>query len=121
MAKIYELPAKYRAGFLNEMDGRTRTFEKLHAAHCEILTDLGGADNLSHVQKSLVERYVFLEFFLRNLESKIASESKESGELLGRWVQAVNSFLGLAKTIGLERRAKKITNLSTYIKEQKHG
>ena len=116
--KADTLPAKYTAGFLAELDGRTKVFELLREAHSEILQDLGGENNLSHVQRCLVERFVFLEMVLRNIEAKIATNPKESAEMLSRWIQGLNSLSGLAKTIGLSRKGKKIASLQTYIRER---
>jgi hypothetical protein len=115
------LPAKYAPGFLQQLDGRTRTFEKLHQAHIEILADVGGEESLSHIQKALIERFVFLEFSLRSIEARIAQDPKKSGHEINRWVTGLNSLLGLGKTIGLERRARKITSLSTYIAKGKES
>jgi hypothetical protein len=47
---------------------------------------LGGAYNLNHIQLSLVERYTFLEFTLRAMETRIVKQLKKSDELIGRWV-----------------------------------
>jgi len=115
--KADTLPAKNTPGFLQDIDGRTKIYELLREAHSEILQDLGGEDNLSHVQRCLVERFTFLEFTLRSIEQKIASNPKESAEMLSRWIQGLNTLSGLAKTIGLGRKGKKVASLQTYIRE----
>jgi hypothetical protein len=112
-------PKRFEAGFLAKLDRRTEVFQLLKAAHDEIMADCGGAENLSHVQLCLAERFTFLEFVLRGLERQIAEPPKKSEAVLSKWIQALNSLVGLAKTIGLERRAKKIANLQTYIKGHK--
>ena len=113
--KRMRLPAKYKAGFLKEFDRRTETFQSLNSSYQEVMSDMGGPENLSHVQVCLAERFIFLEFVLRRLERRIANNPKKSEALLGRWIQGLNSISGLAKTIGLERRAKKIFSLEKYI------
>ncbi len=112
-------PAKFKAGFLAALDRRTEVFAILHGNYEEIMADMGGPDNLSHVHKALAERFTFLEFVLQNLEYKIAQRGSDSAELIGRWIQGVNSLSGLAKSIGLERRAKPIVSLKAYVKKQK--
>jgi|GEM_PF-2040353 len=112
-------PKRFETGFLAKLDKRTEIFQLLKTAYDEITSDCGGAENLSHVQLCLAERFTFLEFVLRGLERQIAENPKKSETILSRWIQALNSLTGLAKTIGLERRAKKIANLQTYIKERK--
>lgn len=109
---------KYRPGFLENIDARTHLYELLHTAHNEVLNDCGGKEQLSHVKLCLIERFVFLEHTLRRIEREIAvKDIIKSTEQLSRWIQALNSIIGLAKTIGLERRGKKVVNLKTYIKE----
>jgi hypothetical protein len=68
---------------------------------------------------ALCERFVFLEFTLQNLEEKIAKNPKGADEFISKWIQACNSITGLAKTLGLERRARTVSNLREYIKERK--
>lgn len=117
--KRITLPAKYEAGFLKDFDRRTELFQLLNGSYQDVITDLGGVDGLSHVQVCLAERFVFLEFVLRRIEARIATEPKKAAKFIGRWIQALNSIVGLAKTIGLERRAKTITSLQTYVKGYK--
>ena len=117
--KLMEPPVKYESGFLMKLDGRTETCKLLRAAYDEILSDLGGPDSLSHVQLCLCERFVFLEFVLRQIEARIVTEPKRSSKLLARVVQSLNAIVGLAKSIGLHRRAKKVPSLQKYIKDKR--
>ena len=117
--KPMKLPAKCEAGFLKELDKRSVTFAQLNTAYREVMSDMGGQEGLSHVQVCLAERFCFLEFVLRGIELKIAQNPDDSTLLLGRWIQGLNSLSGLSKTIGLERRAKKVVNLKEYVAEQK--
>jgi len=117
-SKPLELPDKYAAGYLQNLDKRTILFETLNTAYVEILNDLGGVESLSHLQLSLVERYVFLEHILQRLELRIARNPKKSSELLGGWIQGLNSLLGLSKTIGLKRNSKQVMNLKNYINKE---
>lgn len=110
------LPSKFEKGFLAKMDGRFELARTLKGSYEEITSDLGGVEGLSHIKRSLVERFVWLEFIMRGIELQIAeADKKDSAELLGRWVQAVNSLTGLARSLGLERKAKNIESLQTYV------
>lgn len=113
--KPLNLPERYEPGFLERMDKRTEIYAALRSAYDEITNDLGGVDALGHVQTTIVERFVFLECILRNWERQIITNPKDSEKLLSRWIQALNSLSGLAKTIGIERKAKKIQNLKSYV------
>jgi hypothetical protein len=117
--KTKKLPAKYKPGFLREFDRRTKLYPILNEAYQEVMSDMGGEESLSHVQICLAERFVFLEFVLRGIELKIAQYPKKSHVLIGRWIQGLNSLSGLAKTIGLKRKARQITDLATYVKKER--
>jgi hypothetical protein len=112
-------PKRFEANFLAKMDGRTEIFQQLKNAYDEIVADCGGAENLSHVMLALCERFVFLEFTLQNLEARIADNPKNADEFISKWIQACNSVTGLAKTLGLERRIKKVKNLREYVESKK--
>ena len=119
--KPMELPDKYRQGFLEDLDKRTLIYQSLQASYDAIMADVGGKGSLSHVQCCLVERFCFLEFVLRGIEVQIAEEKpKDIGPLVSRWVQALNSLVGLGKTIGLQRRAKKV-NLHDYVESKRRN
>jgi hypothetical protein len=111
-------PKRFEKNFLSKMDGRTEIFQQLKTAYDELTSDLGSAENLSHVKLCLCERFIWLEFVLQQLEMKMATNPKESGELISKWIQACNSIVGIGKTLGLERKARQITNLKDYIKER---
>lgn len=118
--KTMQLPEKYHAGFLKDFDKRTEVYQQLNSAFQELLCDLGGIENLSHVKIAMVERFIFLEFAMRNLEQRIAESPKKTGKLFGRWVQSINALSGLAKTLGLDRKAKSIeSDLKSYISKKK--
>jgi uncharacterized membrane protein YccC len=86
------------------------------------VSDQGGIDNLSHVRRSLVERFCWLEAVLRSLELRIAEADKaETADLLAKWIQALNSLVGLGRCIGLERRARKLDDLQSYVRKQSRG
>jgi hypothetical protein len=112
-------PIKYEQNFLEKIDKRTDAYQLLNSSYQEVIADLGGIEGLSHVQKSLAERYCFLEYILMIIELRIANEPKKSAKLVSKWVQATNSFIGLSKTIGLERRTKKVVNLKAYVESKK--
>lgn len=115
--KHSKLPAKYEPGFLEQMDRRTEVYKRLSDSYDAIIADLGGADDLSHLKVSLIERAVFLIACLKTWENQIASNPKGSEHLLSRWIQALNTLQGLTKTIGLDRLKKRV-DLRSYVKER---
>jgi hypothetical protein len=107
MVRIYkpktpDLPERYVRGFIDKMDGRTDLAQRLQIAYQEICEDIGGEEDQTHLKLSLVERAVFLEFCLQKWEREILLD-KATPDQIGKWIQATNSLLGLAKTLGLTR------------------
>lgn len=121
MAKRKRILAKYEPGFLQTLDGRLEVAKILNSAFDEVTDDMGGKDSLCHTQLALAERFVFLEYVLRRIETRIALNPKKSGKLLSRWIQGLNSLNGLAKVIGLKRNAKKVQCLESYVRKAKDG
>src|SRR5262249_24872825 len=52
--KPQEVPAKFRTGFLAELDGRTDLAKALRANYDAIVADVGGKDDVGHVKAALV-------------------------------------------------------------------
>ncbi|MCA1775209.1 MAG: hypothetical protein LC676_06260 [Loktanella sp.] len=78
--------------------------------------DLGGVDRLSYAERSLVERALWLEHWLAVQEEALASGQYETFDA-GKWTQACNALMGILKTLGIERRAKDVTDLQAYIRQ----
>lgn len=121
MAKHKNMPGKFQPGFLCRMDGRLEVSKNLHTAFIEVTDDMGGLESLSHVQATLAERFIFLEYALRNIEGRMAGDPDSATDLMGKWVQAINSLTGLARTIGLKRKRRKVESLQAYIEGSKNG
>jgi hypothetical protein len=113
------LPGTYVAGFLQTFDQRSVLFSELNGAFVETVDDLGGTASLSHLSLGLVERYIFVEFMVRNLERRMLQDEAMARKLFRRWRTASGILLSLAKTLGLERRVKESQhNLTTYIRRK---
>ncbi len=97
------MPARYRPGFMSRMDGREVVTQALQAAYDSILDDLG-EEEPSFLKCQLVERCCFLAWKLREIETGMIL-GKQSDEQLGRWIQMVNSLVGLSKTLGITKTA----------------
>jgi hypothetical protein len=104
--KVQSLPEKFRAGFLAALDGRTDLAKALRANYEQIVADVGGREDVGHVKSSLIERFCWLEAILQALETDMAKGAIDKAEALGKWIQAVNSLSGLAKVLGVDRKAK---------------
>ena len=111
-------PHSYAPGWLDALDYRTALARNLRDRFETICADLGGADRLSYMQRSLVERGLWLEYWLSQQERTLA----EGGEFdVGRWIQAANSLQGIYSRLGLERQTRDAPDLQEYLKGQGAG
>lgn len=119
--KIVQLPVQFPVqGFLKDMDERTNLYNTLAGTFNEICSDLGGEENLSRIQIILIERVAFLMLTLRRLERRIRNKKKKKGRAAAfrRWTTAVNSLLGLSRTLGIKKSKKKTANIKMYAASQ---
>jgi hypothetical protein len=115
--KLTALPDRFAAGYLRALDGRTALAQDMLARWAAITDDLGGEASLSYAQRSLVERALWLEHFLAQQERALAEGRAEEFDP-GRWTQGANTLLGLYRQLGIERRAKDVTDLQSYIRQR---
>lgn len=115
MTKQTTPPSKLSQGWLTELDGRTGIAQVMRERYQAFTDDLGGADRLSYAQRSLVERALWLEYWLADQERTLAS----NGEFdVGKWVQAANSLQGILTKLGLNRVARDVPDLATFLKNK---
>lgn len=109
------VPSKFQPGWLDALDSRTAIARQMRERYAALTNDLGGVDALSYAQRSLCERGLWLEFWLSQQERELA----EGGDFdVGKWVQAANSLQGIYSKLGLERKAKDVPDLQTWMKER---
>ena len=112
--KAKTVPQQFSPNWMQSLDGRTAIAQELRGRYAAVCTDLGGEDNLSYMQRSLVTRALWLEFHLQQQEELLATgEGFDSG----KWVQAANALQGIWAKLGLERKGKEIS-LAQFIKRQ---
>jgi hypothetical protein len=103
---------KFNAGWLLELDGRTAICQEMRERYIEFTDDLGGRKNLSYAKRSLVERVLWLEYWLTTQELALAKGEEFD---VARWTQAANSLQGILSKLGLERQVKQVPSLHEYI------
>ena len=94
-----------RSLFVERIDGRSnwaRRFRDLIELH---VTDLGGPDNCSEAQCSLIRRIAALEVELERLECQFA-QTAATADQLDLYQRMANTLRRLLATIGLDRKAK---------------
>ena len=99
-------PKKFNTGWRAELDKRTALAQVMRERYLEFTDDLGGADSLTYAKRSLVERVLWLEYWLAQQERALAQGQEFD---VGRWTQAVNALQGILSKLGLERQDKDFT------------
>lgn len=112
MSKYTDVPQQFTADWLQSLDGRTAVAQVMRERHRALTDDLGGLSRLSYAKRSLVERVLWLEYWMQQQEQALAGGSEFD---VGKWTQAANSLQGILAKLGLDRIAKEAPNLASYI------
>jgi hypothetical protein len=112
--------ARVRSGqLLPGVDGRsawTRRCRDLIVAH---IADLGGLENVSAAERSIVRRASVLTVELERMEAAFATAGEASVEDLDTYQRVANSLRRLLEAVGLQRRARTIEpSLSDILNEE---
>jgi len=111
MAKAKAVPTTYTPAWLHTLDKRSAVAQVMLARYEEITSDLGGVERLSYLQRSMVSRYLWSEYWIQQQEQAIAEGLEVD---IGRYTQAVNAASGLANKLGMQRQAREVS-LSDYL------
>ncbi len=109
------LPARVRPGWLKRGDGRTQIFRALHERLAQLSEQYGGVENLSPVERSLVERFIHVEALAGQSEAKLRDGKHID---VGSYLSSVDRLHSLAKTMGLKRRSAPVVPLSERLADK---
>lgn len=112
MGKLNTPPTDYKNGWISDLDGRTGIAQLMRSRFDALTGDLGGSDSLSYQQLSLIERALWLEYWLAEQERQLATGNEFE---VGKWVQATNSLQGLYSKLGLMRVPKEVKDIAEYL------
>lgn len=107
------VPTTFRPQFLDDADGRCAVIKELKRRYDTLKADCGADSNQKDL---LVQRAVFVGVQLETIETVAAETGKFDP---GSYGQLVNTFLGLLKALGLERKRKQVQSLQSYVKGSK--
>lgn len=114
MSRRRQLKEPNAERFLEGVDPRYRPAAILRRRYAVLVADLGGFDNLSYQERSLVKRFLSIEALIETNEKDLV-EGKRDKVVISEYLQAINSLIGLSKVVGLKRRSKPVDNLADYI------
>lgn len=101
---------------LSGVDGRSlwvRRFKDIFGSH---VADLGGADNCSAAEASIVRRAATLSVELERLERQFALAGEASAEDIDLYARVASNLRRLLEAVGLQRRSRDVTpNLREYL------
>ena len=101
------------------IDGRGAWARRLRDVLSAHVSDLGGADNISEAERSLLRRASILTVELEGLEYRFASSDGSEAELLDLYARVASSLRRILESVGLQRRARDVTpSLASYIKQK---
>jgi len=107
---------KNRLKTLDDLDGRTNAARRARQLVADIESDLGGG--LTAAQRELVTRSAVLGAYLQSAEvAWLAGEAVD----VGAWFSAIDRQRRLLEVLGLERKAKDVTNLADYLAKRERG
>jgi hypothetical protein len=112
--KPSQLPARFQAGFAWDLDRRSATAREVSADLEELWVALGGVENLSPQRAWLCERVVFLRRRMLAYETATMAGT-EPPMTAGEYSNHANVMQGYLKALGLDRIAKTMPNLRSYL------
>jgi hypothetical protein len=102
------IPEVYRGDFLNTLDQTKPVGQAMHDRFGMVLADLGGDANIATVKRSTARDWACLDVLIESLFCRLADGKKVD---VGALTQLLNSKLGLARQLGLERKARTVRSL----------
>jgi hypothetical protein len=105
-----------RSAVLPDVDGRSTWVRRLRDLIAIHLADLGGVDNVSEAERSIVRRIATLTVELERMESVFAVAGEAKPAQIDLYQRTANSLRRLLESVGIERRARDITpSLGEYL------
>jgi hypothetical protein len=110
----YNLEAKGMPGVLSidALDRRTRPYRRYETIRGAVLSDMGGADNTSEVQRQLISKFATLALQLEVLESAAIEGHEIDLDLFGR---CAGHLRRIAETLGLRRVPVQVPTLAEHL------
>ena len=109
---LIALPDGYIESYADDLN-QSSPLGRSIAARCEnIINDLGGLENLSTVKQSLVKRFLWLETMIESVEYRV---SQGEAADIGAWTQLINSWIGLSRQLGLDRRSRTVRGVQEHL------
>lgn len=104
------------------VDGRSTWVRRLRDLIALHVSDLGGEDQITEAERSIVRRAATLTVELERLEAKFAQAGQAEAGELALYTTTSNTLKRLLEAVGLQRRPRDVTpDLQRYIAGQASG
>jgi hypothetical protein len=97
------------SALLPGVDGRNAWVRRCKDVINEHIADLGGPDNVSAAEHSIIRRACVLTVELERLERKFALAGEASTDDIDLYQRVANSLRRLLEAVGLQRRSRDVT------------
>ena len=109
----HTLPTRFGQDFVASLDGRFRLSREVCSRLQALTTDLGGESALSHQQRSMCKRAIWLELMVEHEEARIGEGGGVDGAL---HAQLVGSLVSIYRLLGIRRVARE-AKLADYLRK----
>ena len=97
---------------MDRLDRRTVLGRAISQRFEAVASDCGGLDALAHVKIGLIRRFLWMECVIEGIELQLAAGEQID---IGTYTQLTNTWLGLARTLGLDRKARPVRRLHDHL------
>jgi hypothetical protein len=114
------------SALLPGIDGRSAWVRRCKDVIASHISDLGGVDNCSAAERSIIRRAAVLTTELEQLEARFATAGQADAGDLETYQRCANSLRRLLEAVGLQRRARDVTpptldEIAAEIEAEKHS
>jgi hypothetical protein len=109
------------SAILPNVDGRSTWVRRLRDLIALHLSDLGGDDQASEAERSIIRRIATLTVELERLEAVFATAGEATPDQLDLYQRTANSLRRLLEAIGIKRVPRDVTPTLAQYLEQKHA
>jgi hypothetical protein len=103
------------SALLPGIDGRSAWVRRCKEIIADHTSDLGGADNCSAAERSIVRRASVMTVELERLEAKFATAGEADPNELDQYARVAANLRRLLEAVGLQRRPREVMSVVDYI------
>jgi hypothetical protein len=121
LTKSGQLTRRGKGRLINRasLDGRTAVAQAFDSLVASIHTDLGGRDQISSIEATLVESFAGATVVLDHINAKILTGAEIDSALVAMHAAAISAQVRCAAKLGTMRRAKPVNNMENFLAKRK--